>query len=250
MKPFPAYTHIYPLDGLAVANLASYFTYDYQEPRDVDGYTRSLSRELDKWKRPANQGDLFSVEAGERLVIVDLRPVSSVPLTLIGGLPRLLYRECDAVRDLSQLARVAAGCGLAPAPHAIEEALQPLVDRGLLLREGSRYLALAIPLGEYMPSAATRRRFSSLIRRLGVAQGDQWIVSTTDVQSAQGARAKRSRGRVPRLAASRFSVDAQGRLVIQASERSIAAKGEVMAKKKGKKKKGVRSPSPTKTKKK
>ena len=218
VKPFPAYRHIYPLDGPEVANLASYFTYDYQEPRDVDGYTRSLSRELDKWKRPANQGALFSVEAGERLVIVDLRPLSSVPLTLIGGLPRLLYRECDAVRDLSQLVRVAAGCGLAPALHAIEEALQPLVDRGLLLREGSRYLALAIPLGEYMPSAATRRRFASLIRRRGVAQGDQWIVSTTDVKCGQGARAKRSRGRVPRLAASRFSVDAQGRLVIQASE--------------------------------
>ena len=172
VKPFPAYTHIYPLDGPAVANLASYFSYHYQEPRDVDGYTRSLSRELDKWKRPANQGDLFSVEAGERLVIVDLRPVSSVPLTLIGGLPRLLYRECDAVRDLSQLARVAAGSGLAPAPHAIEEALQPLVDRGLLLREGSRSLpwrfrSASTSLG------ATRRRFSSLIG------GSAWHTATS-----------------------------------------------------------------------
>ena len=151
-------------------------------------------------------------------MIVDLRPVSRAPLTLIGGLPRRLYRECDAVRDLSQLARVASGRGLAPAPDAIEQALQPLVDRGLLLREGSRYLALAIPIGESTPSAATRRRFSSLIRRIGAAQGDRWIVPTTDAKSAPGVRRKRSRGRVPRLAASRFSVDAQGRLVIQASD--------------------------------
>jgi ribosomal peptide maturation radical SAM protein 1 len=218
LKPFPAYAHVYPLDGRAVANLASYFTYEYQEPRDVDGYTRSLSRELDKWKRPANQGDLFSLEAGERLVIVDFRPVSRAPLTLIGGLERLLYRECDAVRDLSQLVRAAAECGPAPSPDALEQALQPLVDRGLVLREGSRYLALAIPLGEYTPSAATRRRFSSLIRRLGAIEGDRWIVPTTEAESAPRARRNGCRGTVPPLTTSRFSVDAQGRLVIQASD--------------------------------
>jgi hypothetical protein len=116
------------------------------------------------------------------------------------------------------LVRAAAECGPAPSPDALEQALQPLVDRGLVLREGSRYLALAIPLGEYTPSAATRRRFSSLIRRLGAIEGDRWIVPTTEAESAPRARRNGCRGTVPPLTTSRFSVDAQGRLVIQASD--------------------------------
>jgi len=214
VKPMPAYGHVYPLSDRAVANLASYFTYGYAEPRDVGRYTRRLARELDVWKRASNTSELLSAEAGEQLVIVDLRPGSRNPFTLLSGLARLLYHACDAVCDLSQLSRTAAAGGAAaPTADAIEQTLAPLVEQGLLLRDGTRYLALAIPVGEYVPPAATNRRFAAIVRDLGAAQDDKWVVPLTRTTRHAGQRARV--GTMPHLAAARFSVGAQGQLVIE-----------------------------------
>jgi ribosomal peptide maturation radical SAM protein 1 len=222
VKPMPAYAHVYPLPDSAVANLASYFTYGYAEPRDVDAYTRRLTRELQKWERPAKTNALFCVEAGEHLVIIDMRSVSQVPFRVLSGLARLLYRECDAVRDLSQLARVAAGDGAeAPTTDAIERLLAPLVEAGLLLREGSRCLALAVPVGEHVPPAANRR-FATIVRDLGAAHDEKWIVPLAAAQHP--GRRRRPRGKVPPLATGRFSVDAHGRLVIERAQ--VSTSGE------------------------
>ena len=223
VKPMPAYAHVYPLADSAVANLASYFTYAYAEPRDVEAYTRRLTRELEKWKRAAKTSALLSVEAGEHLVIVDMRSVGRMPFRVLSGLARLIYRECDAVGDLSQLARAAAGEGTeAPATEAIEQLLAPLVDAGLLLRDGSRCLALAIPVGKYVPPAANRR-FATIVRELGARHEEKSIVPLAAAAHHPGRRGRR-RGAVPPLAAARFSVDGHGRLVIERAEGSTSGK--------------------------
>jgi ribosomal peptide maturation radical SAM protein 1 len=164
VKPMPAYYHVYQLSDPAVANLASYFTYEYAEPRDVDRYTGRLAREIKTWTRAASVSDLVSVDAGDDLLVVDLRPGSRQPSRVLSGLARFLYAECDAVRDVSQLARAAAAGGAAVSPDEIERMLDPLIEEGLLLRDGSRYLALAIPLGEYVPPAATKRRIAAVLK--------------------------------------------------------------------------------------
>lgn len=229
VKPLTAYGHVYPLPPAALANLASYFTYAYAEPRDVDRYTRRLARELEKWKRTAASSELLSVDAGEHLVIVDMRPIARAPFTVVNGLARLLYRECDAVRDLSHLTRAASDDGYETLTvEAIERTLAPLVEQGLLIRDGSRYLALAIPVGEYVPSAATNRRFAGIVRDQGSCDGDTWIVSMDGV--ARGAeRGRTRRGRPPHFSAARFSVRGdelfiERRGVSRTGERSVHGK--------------------------
>jgi ribosomal peptide maturation radical SAM protein 1 len=238
VAPLPAYKHVYSLSDAAVANLACYFTFRYREPRDVERYVRPLARELDKWKRLKDGSDLFAVDAGEHLVIVDLRPVSRAPLTLLTGLERLLYLECDAACELGQLTTVAAAAdGSTASREAIEQRLAPLVERGLLLRDGSRYLALAIPLREYAPPRATIRQFARILKKFGSPTENGWIVRMPEVgtgsNSARRARRgspARTRGvrpsRIRRLVRSQFSVDAWGRLVIQASGASDAQRRE------------------------
>ena len=233
VAPLPAYKHVYPLRDTAVANLACYFTYRYKEPRDVAGYVRGLARELDKWKRLKGRSDLFSVDAGGRLFIWDLRPVSRAPLAVLSGLDRILYHQCDGACDLSQLAQTAATEGSSVGPEAVEQRLAPLVERGLLVRDGSRYLALAIPLCEYSPPPATIRQFSKIVKKLGWRTEHGWIVRLTDSGAGErtpggGRRGRRGRAagtrpaprpaRLRRLTASQFSVDTRGRLVIQTSE--------------------------------
>ncbi len=226
VRPIAAYKHVYSLPNEAIANLACYFSYEYKEPRDVDGYTRPLVRELQKWRRAADRSELLSLDAGEHLVIVDLRPVSRLPFALLAGLARLLYRECDAVRDVSQLADTASERGWTVSPDEIDRTLASLVERGLLLRDGSRYLALAIPVGEYVPPPATNRRFSILVRSLGIADGERWIVAPETVTGKQ--RRKRTSvrgGKVPHLTACQLAVDVHGRLILEPTKSRNVTKG-------------------------
>jgi hypothetical protein len=221
VTPMPAYGHVYRLPDEAIGNLACYFKYQYKEPRDVEGYTRPLARELEKWRRAKNVSDLFSLNAGEHVVIVDLRPVSRAPFTLLTGLARRLYCACDAVKDLGQLVREEGARAYEPAdPETIERTLAPLLDRGLLVREGSRYLALAIPLGEYRLPTTIVRQFSMLIRRVGVSDGNRWIVPMTGTDTGKRNRRSTRGAKVPNVTTAHFSIDLHGQLVIQAREQS------------------------------
>jgi ribosomal peptide maturation radical SAM protein 1 len=222
VRPIPAYEYVYSLPPEAIANLACYFSYEYKEPRDVDGYTLRLERELQKWRRAATHSELLSLDADEHLVIVDLRPVSRSPFAVLTALARFLYRECDAVRDVSELGRAARERGWSVAAGEIEQTLGPLVDRGLLLRDGSRYLALAIPVGDYVPPPATNRQFSRLVRSVGVVDGERWIVAPETARSNQSRKRTRARGpRVAHLAACRVAIDASGRLIFEARRENV-----------------------------
>jgi ribosomal peptide maturation radical SAM protein 1 len=244
VRPLPAYRHVYPLSAEAVSNLACYFAYRYREPQDVARYVGPLARQLEKWKRLKNRTDLFSVDCGRFLVIVDLRPTSRRPFVVLAGIERQLYCECDATRDLCQITGIAATDGSPAAPELIERTIAPLVEAGLLLRDGTRYLALAIPLGEYTPSPSVAREFWNVVRKRGIRQGHRWLVPAVRIGFVNREREmarRRVRNRDTRpgaargngtrrpgvcgrsvapIAACQFSVDARGRLVIRASERS------------------------------
>jgi len=234
IRPLAAYQHVYRLPQAAIANLASFFTYRYHDPRNVEQYVRPLERQLAKWQRLKDRAALLSVDAGEHLVLIDLRPVRQDPFVVLGGLARALYLECDRVRDIWQLEQsITAAHDSPPAAGGVEALLAPLVQRGFVLRDGSRYLSLAVSMSEYVPPSGVVREFAATVRTLGTPAGPGWIVQATHIGTPaqgssmeQGASARRAAGRrrarqvpVPRLPLSRFSIDARGRLVIQASER-------------------------------
>ena len=235
VTPYPAYQHIYRVPPSAVANLACYFTYEFREPQDVTGYVAALDRQIRKWRRVEKRSALLSVEAGEHLVLIDLRPSAREPFVVLTGATAALYRECEAVSDLWQLAkRLSEIEGRHVSSERIEEELSPLVRRGLVLRDGSRYLALGIELTAYKPSRDVSRQFGAVIRNIGTCDGNRWIVVPTRIAldnhdpgasdkcaaTSAHARVIHRRVAVPQLSRSVVSVDARGRLVIEASARS------------------------------
>ena len=225
VEPVPSYRHVYRLQEAAIANLAYYFTFRYREPRDVASYTRSLEKETLAWQRNGQESELFSVDVGARLLIWDLRPISRQPLLVLSGLDRVLYQACDAACDVRQLVQIAAAEGQPDASVGdITERLQPLVDQGVLLREGSRYLGLAISLGEYAPPASTVRRFYRLALRLGRRSADRVLVplnargpSVPPQRRRRRARLKPSEsiGRRRRLTQSHFAITDHGDIEIR-----------------------------------
>jgi hypothetical protein len=130
--------------------------------------------------RSAAESDLFAVDVGSQLLIWDLRPASRQPLIVMDGLDRVLYQTCDAACDVRQLVTVAQTAGFALTIDDVAARLEPFVERGLFLRDGTRYLALAIPLGEYVPNAPVVERFFQVVSRLGRRTPGGTVVSLKD----------------------------------------------------------------------
>jgi len=98
-----------------------------------------------------------------RLLICDLRAGTRARVTVLDTVDRALYEACDAVAHVNRLAAIAGVDGAPAGDAAVRARLQPLVDRGLLVTDGSRYLALALALDEYRPRPAMLARIRAAI---------------------------------------------------------------------------------------
>jgi hypothetical protein len=119
---------------------------------------------------------LFAVDVGEHLLIWDLRPVGRQPLVVLRGIEKSLYEACDAACDERQLLQMAAQATAAPSTSEILDCLNFWVEHGLALRNERKYLALAIPLGKYSPTAGVVARFYRIAEGLGRRRGNRLII--------------------------------------------------------------------------
>jgi ribosomal peptide maturation radical SAM protein 1 len=146
VQPFPAYHHVYPLPGEAVRNLAYHFTHR----REDESYTAPVVARLAEWKRDHGESALFSQQRDDGLHVWDLRPGRDRHHVLRGP-QAALYARCDKVQSVRQLQDLASAADL-----------EALVESGLLLRDGQRYLSLAVRLGAWTPGPAVLGRFFEL----------------------------------------------------------------------------------------
>ena len=184
VTPAPAYGYIYPLAPEAVTNLAYHFTFNYGAPQDVEGYTQPVAEQIEAWKAAYPRSELFSLDTGAAVLICDLRPGVSEQLTVLTALRRVLYLACDSAQNLGQLQQlIKQQFGESADAPKIEELLQPLLERGLMIREDNSYLSLAVPLGEYAPSKSGLERFNELIKPLGfdLVNADSDVASLPNV---------------------------------------------------------------------
>jgi ribosomal peptide maturation radical SAM protein 1 len=166
VRPLPAYQYVYPLPAPAVANLAYHFGFDYVHEQKVNDYIGPLLRELNAWKTLGGGSALFHADTGARLVIGDTRPGARSPVTVLSDLDRLLYKQCDAVADVRRLVGVARGEGYATASEeSVAERLDRLCDAGLMLRDGRRYLALAVSAETFRPTRSAARALKAAAAR-------------------------------------------------------------------------------------
>jgi ribosomal peptide maturation radical SAM protein 1 len=145
IEPCPAYGYIYPFAPETLRHLAYHFAFRYPDGRDVTAYTEPLAREIERWRSAHSGSALFFESREEEIRVWDLRPIASELLTVLTGLERSLILACDRIRSLQQLvAELEAAEGRPVSLDEIEQRLQPLLDRGLMIRQGNRLLSLAI----------------------------------------------------------------------------------------------------------
>jgi ribosomal peptide maturation radical SAM protein 1 len=168
VRPLEAYGYVYRVPAAAVANLAYHFTFAQGEDHRVDEYVAPLLRGLRAWSATEGESAVFYADLESALVVCDTRPMATSPITVLMDLDRRLYLECDGTTDVRRLVGVTRTvCGAALSVEAVVQRLEPLVQSGLLLKDGTRYLALAIPLGEYAPPRQAVRRFYAALARIG-----------------------------------------------------------------------------------
>ena len=205
LRPIEGYRHVYrTLPEDALHNLAYYFSFRYREPQDPDAYAAALNYEVYEWRTRHAESALFFVDTADHLMIWDLRPAARQFLTVLSGLERRLYLACDAIAYVRQLAG-ALHCS----ESDVDEAAAMLVERGLMLRDGERLLALAIAVGEYAPDPAIVDRFHRTARAVGERSRDR-ILIPWNVQAPPPVERRRRQVRRPRpLTPSRFAVESE-----------------------------------------
>jgi ribosomal peptide maturation radical SAM protein 1 len=167
VRPLAPYRFIYDFPEDVLKNLAYYFAYDYQQPTDVLSYVRRLLPRLQAWRGSWRRVELLSIDHGGLLTLIDTRPMARAPLTVLHGHDREMYLACDDIAPYDSIARkIVDPAGTRSVDPA--ERLALMVARGVMIRDGQRYLALAVPLGpDYASSGAGATRIVDVLSRVG-----------------------------------------------------------------------------------
>jgi hypothetical protein len=153
---------------------------------------------------------LFSVDVNGKLLIWDLRPARRRPLTVLDGLEKKIYEICDATTDV---ARLQSSLG---SEQPIAASLESLVADGLMARDRSLFLSLAVPLGTYKPESRVVEKFYDLVSRLGRRNRHSLVVPLAPRSAAprSSAASPSGRSRNRSLSSQQFSINGDGDLVI------------------------------------
>lgn len=144
IQPLPVYAYIYPFAPDVVTRLARNFIFSYAVSQPVEEYTRPLHVAVLQWQKVYPHSSLWMTDDGESLAIRDRRPAVMEEWVLFKGLQRLLYLACDRARSLSSLKKlVEEQTQEETSRQEIEQLLQPMLEKNLMLREGQRFLSLA-----------------------------------------------------------------------------------------------------------
>ena len=141
--PHPAYSYVYPFNREALSMLAYFFVSADGNNSDAQ-YTHAVATEVQNWRTCHPKSDLFWMETDDYLLIWDFRPIANEVLTVLKGLEKDCYLACDQIRTPRQIVMAHKEPGnTQPQERSVREILDSLTERGLMMRQGSSYLALA-----------------------------------------------------------------------------------------------------------
>ena len=141
-----AYWHIYPFPPVDLNRLAYYFDHDFADGRQPEQYTVDLREQIAAWRAHGSSAGLELHDQGDRLEIHDGRPIATRPVTILTGPARSAYLALDAGSTVDGvLGPLQTTLGRdAPSGQDVAGWLEQWTDARLVMREGSRYLSLAV----------------------------------------------------------------------------------------------------------
>lgn len=144
MRPELSYRYIYP-DTLDHARIAYFFDYEFEEHLDESVYV-PIADAIRHWQSAWSEGKrpALTYYSGDDFVQIEDERDPEAPgfYTLEGALARL-YLACSERAHTAASAMAAAG--IETGIDEVEELLADYVEAGLAMRDGNRFLSLALP---------------------------------------------------------------------------------------------------------
>lgn len=170
IKPYPAYSFVYPFSVEIVANFAYYFTFEYSKPQNPVDYTRSLFKAIDAWRICFEDSDLLFLEKDEVRLVFDFRPAALKPLTVFSGAQKIILEACDQICSEREIrACLSTHYGREVLHEDMLNEIHPLLESGLVIEEDTKYLGLGIAFEEYAPSAKIAAKIFDVLRTQSTA---------------------------------------------------------------------------------
>jgi ribosomal peptide maturation radical SAM protein 1 len=158
LEPYPLYSHVYPLAPEELGGLAYYFhdprRRSAKEELERRPHLKQTMREIAHWNKLWNRGGfegtwekpvLRMFDEGERLRLLDTRPCAVAGKHVLSGLAKQVYLQCDAIQTQKSLMDGLEKKGVEGASQGdVLAILDDLVKHKLLLRQGDRFIALAL----------------------------------------------------------------------------------------------------------
>ncbi|NDQ57958.1 MAG: RiPP maturation radical SAM protein 1 [Acidipila sp.] len=146
VRPQKAYSFVYPFKREALGRLAYYFEFDHPLGDSVEEYARPAVEKAKAWQSAGSRGYLKGIIRNDSLVVADTRKRGKKLTTVLLEPLRTAYIFCDQSRASSEIKAHLSACFPARAftDAWLEEALDDLVSRGLMLKDGKSYLSLAL----------------------------------------------------------------------------------------------------------
>jgi ribosomal peptide maturation radical SAM protein 1 len=160
VRPMKPYRHLYPFPPDALARVAYYFEFDYEDGRDAASYAAPAVEFVRGWMADGRRGDLWVFPDGDGGVVVDDRRPGSEGTTRLSGWRAAVFEACDRAQPLGDVARLASGLGAGTAELAAF--LGTCARRRLLLVRGGSCLALPVHRPARVDAAARPRRLRSI----------------------------------------------------------------------------------------
>jgi ribosomal peptide maturation radical SAM protein 1 len=140
LEPAVPYRFLFPFDDASVRRLAYHFDMRSDQLADVEQYTAAARREYVAWRDHQAESALYCDESDDGVVVVDERWGRPRCEWTLSGAEAAIHRLCWRTRPRHELEKELKGFG----PAEIARALVSLCERGLLITEDEKYLALAM----------------------------------------------------------------------------------------------------------
>jgi magnesium-protoporphyrin IX monomethyl ester (oxidative) cyclase len=143
VRPMKFYKYLYPFDHATMSSLVYYFDFDYRLRIDDGGHIPELEEMVQRWKH--REDHFYAERRNGDLILYDKRPVAPWPEMIISGAAARIYEYCDraqAPRRIVEALREWGGPCLSL--ERVTAILEEFVSRKVMVREGTRYLSLAV----------------------------------------------------------------------------------------------------------
>lgn len=140
LEPSAPYRFLFPFDDASVRRLAYHFDMHCEQLADVESYTAAARAEYAAWRDHQAESALYCEEAGDDIIVVDERWGRPRREWVLTGAEAEIHRLCWRTRPRHELEMRLEEFGTSE----IARALHSLLDRGLIISEDEKYLALAL----------------------------------------------------------------------------------------------------------